>query len=78
MKAGIKEYILKHKALYKAAKEKNVTLTEQELDEGYEKHKIQNKKVDIRHIFISSQERGKEEAKKLADEIYNRLRTMKI
>jgi len=74
MKAGIKEYILKHKALYKAAKEKNVTLTEQELDEGYEKHKIQNKKVDIRHIFISSQERGKEEAKKLADEIYNRLK----
>lgn len=73
MKAGIKEYILRHKALYKAAKEKNVTLTEQELDEGYEKHKIQNKKVNIKHIFISSQERSKEEAKNLADEIYNRL-----
>jgi len=74
MKMGIKGYILRHKALYKAAKEKNVTLTEQELDEGYEKHKIQNKKVNIKHIFISSQERSKEEAKSLAYEIYDKLK----
>lgn len=74
MKVGIKGYILRHKAIYKAAKEKNVTLTEQELDEGYEKHKIQNKKVDIKHIFISSKDRTQEEAKNLAEEIYSRLK----
>lgn len=74
MKTGIKEYILRHRALYKAAKEKSLTLTEQGLDEGYEKHKIQNKKADIKHIFISAVDRSKEEAENLADEIYDRLK----
>jgi len=44
MKAGIKEYILSTKPCTKLQRE-NVTLTEQELDEGYEKHKIKTRKL---------------------------------
>ncbi|HOQ36878.1 MAG TPA: peptidylprolyl isomerase [Acetivibrio sp.] len=73
MKKDIEEYIIKHKCIYAVAKEKGDPLTEAEIDEGYAKHMMQNKSLDIRHIFISTQDRDKEEAKALALEIYEKL-----
>lgn len=73
MKKGIKEYLLKHKCFFNTAKEKGVTVSDEELSKEYEKHKMQNKKVNLKHIFISNKDRTKEEAKALAQEIYTKL-----
>ncbi|NMB33367.1 MAG: peptidylprolyl isomerase [Clostridium sp.] len=73
MEREIIEYIIKQKSMYEVAKEAGISLTEEELDEGYQKHVIQNKKADIKHILISTAAREENEAQDLAWKIYERL-----
>ncbi|MFZ5989252.1 MAG: peptidylprolyl isomerase [Bacillota bacterium] len=75
MKKGIKDYILRHKCFYKSAKEYNVTLTDKEIEEGYTRHKMENRRVDLKHIFISNTNRSKEEALALAKDIHAKIKS---
>ena len=59
MRQGIKEYITKHQLFYNAALKYSVPVDQKEFEEKYNEHKMQNKKVDYRHIFISKEDIGK-------------------
>ncbi len=73
MKKGIKEYIIKHQLFYNAAVKYSISIDQQEFEEKYNEHKMQNKKVDYRHIFISADDIGKEKAFEKANGIYEGL-----
>ncbi|TYQ16456.1 UNVERIFIED_CONTAM: foldase protein PrsA [Acetivibrio alkalicellulosi] len=73
MREGIREYIIKHRCFYNAALDYDITVSEDEFSEKYESHKIQNKRIDYRHILISTNDRSNEEAFSLANDIYERL-----
>ena len=61
MKEDIRKYIIKQKCMYTVGKGLGIELTDVDVDEKYTKHKIQNKRVDIRHILISTVDREKDE-----------------
>lgn len=73
MRQGIKEYITKHQLFYNAALKYSVPVDQKEFEEKYNEHKMQNKKVDYRHIFISKEDIGKEKAYENAKGIYESL-----
>lgn len=73
MKEDIRKYIIKQKCMYTVGKGLGIELTDVDVDEKYTKHKIQNKRVDIRHILISTVDREKDETRALAQEVYAKL-----
>lgn len=73
MRKGIKEYILKHQLFYESAVKYSMSVDEKEFEDNYNEHKMQNKKVDYRHIFISNESIGKEKAFEKASGIYQSL-----
>lgn len=75
MKKNIKDYLLKQQVYYAAATKSGVTLTEEERKEAYERHTSNNKKVQLRNILISiNDKRTKEEAQELANTVYTKLK----
>ncbi|MDQ2085478.1 peptidylprolyl isomerase [Herbivorax sp. ANBcel31] len=73
MREGIHEYILKHKLFHNAAIDYGISVDKEEIEKKYKDHKMQNKKIDYRHIFISLNDRTKEDALTKAEDIYERL-----
>ena len=73
MRTGIKEYIIKHRLFYNAAVKYSISIDQEEFEGKYNEHKMQNKKVDYRHIFISADDIGKEKAFEKANGIYEGL-----
>lgn len=73
MREDIKEYILKNQLFYSAAASYSISINEGEFKEKYNEHKMQNKKVDYKHIFISTDDIDKEAALTKAKNIYESL-----
>lgn len=73
MREDIKEYILKNQLFYNAAVSYSISIDEEEFEEKYNDHKMQNKKVDYRHISISTDDIDKEAALAKAKSIYQSL-----
>ena len=75
MKKNIKDYLLKQQVYFDAAKKYGVTLTDEERNEAYQRHVIQNRKADIKSILIAINEnRTKEQAEEIANTVYSKLK----
>jgi foldase protein PrsA len=74
LKKVIQIYLLKIKYFSKLAREKGVNVSPVEVEKEYKLQQAENIKVVIKHIQISTQKHPPEEALKLANEVYDRLK----
>lgn len=72
MKAGVKIYLLKLKYFPKIAREMGVTIPAAELNEQYQQHVSDNRKVEVKHILITDSDLAK--AQKRAEDVYQQLK----
>jgi parvulin-like peptidyl-prolyl isomerase len=72
MKEGVKIYLLRLKYFPKIAREMGVTIPTAELNEQYQQHVSDSRKVEVKHILITDPDLAK--AKKKAEDVYRQLK----
>ncbi len=74
MKKNVEFYLKKVKYFSKIAAEYGVTISDSDLEKEYQKQKIENTQVTGKRIHISSSTKSSQEALKLANDLYGRLK----
>lgn len=72
MKLGVKIYLLKLKYFPKIAREMGVTIPAKELNEQYQQHVSDSRRVEVKHILITDPDLKK--AKARAEDVYRQLK----
>jgi parvulin-like peptidyl-prolyl isomerase len=72
MRQGVKIYLLRLKYFPKIAREMGVTIPAKELNEQYNQHVSDSRRVEVKHILITDPDPAK--AKKRADDVYLQLK----
>lgn len=73
LKKIVKMYLLKVKYIPKIASEYEITVSDAEAAQEFERQKTENVQVVIKHILISVKIHPPQEAEKIANQVYNQL-----
>mgnify|MGYP005853456003 CR=1 FL=1 len=70
----IRTYLLKNKCLLQAAKEYGIKISAAEIEREYQRQRNDNTRATVKRILVSTDSRAPEDARKLANDIYTKLK----